>query len=553
MTESAAAGTQYGAQEGASAQDPRLKEFRARKRLKDDLPFFAQTLLKIRTKNEGLQPLNLNREQAYVHAKLEDQRKRKGRVRALILKPRQRGISTYIGARGYSKATHTKGYKVMVLAHKEKASKNLYTMVKRFYEHSPQAFKPMADTKNANRMEFGALDSGFEVATAGGTEVGRSDTIQFVHWSETAFCENAQMHMDSLIDAVPDAEGTEIIMESTGNGVGGVFYNLIQEALKGESEYEVIFFPWFWAEDYRKEVPEGWTPPATVNDKGETVNKWLEYAELHDLDDEQLYWAYTKSATKAQATRTDPSLGPYWKFRQEYPATVEEAFQTSGEGGIISVDAIMRARRAELPDPPASLPIILGFDPNARGGDLSWIISRQGRVLGRHWNKHKKTKTLQERVGMATKALDATDADMMFIDAGNGGSDIYDVLCELGYEERVMLVDFAGAPDNDNEYLNKRAEMYGGARDWINDPGGADIPNDDLLHMHLSASREKERTTDRKLQVEEKKGIVKRVGFSPDGADATVLTFAFPVEKRTDRYANTDTVQVISDYDELEL
>lgn len=531
---------------------PRREELQLRKRLMSDLPFFAETLLKIRTKTQGLQPLILNREQFFVHNKLEEQKKRTGRVRALILKPRQRGISTYIGGRGYQKATHTKGYKVMVLAHKDKASKNLYAMVKRFYEHCPQAFKPAADTKNANRMEFGGLDSGFEVATAGGTEVGRSDTLQFVHWSETAFCENAQMHMDSLIDAVPDEDDTEIIMESTGNGVQGVFRNLVMEALRGESEYIVIFFPWYWAEDYRKPVPDGWRPPDTVNDKGETVNRWLENQALHGYDDEQLYWAFTKNRTKAQSIGQDPAQGPCWKFQQEYPATVDEAFQTSGEGGFIPVDAILRARKADQPDPPGSLPLILGFDPNARGGDLSWIISRQGRVMGRHWNKRKRTKTLQERVGMATAALDGTGADMMFIDAGNGGSDIYDVLCELGYEDRVMLVDFAGAADNPDEYLNKRAEMAGGLLAWITDPGGADIPDDDLLHMHLSAPGIKERTTDRKLQIEEKPSIIKRVGFSPDGYDAAKLTFAFPVEKRRAHHSNDDDIEILSDFDVLE-
>jgi len=528
-----------------------LQEFRVRKRLKDVFAFFAEKILKIRTKSDGLQPLNLNREQEYVHRKLEEQKKQTGRVRALILKPRQRGISTYIAGRFYHIVTHTKGLLAMILTHRQDATDKLFKMVDRFYQHSPQMVRPVADTSNAKRLMFSGLDSGYEVATAGASEIGRSGTYQLVHWSETAFCTNAQMHMDGVIDGVPDEDGTEIIMESTGNGVSGVFYNLCIQALKGESEFLLIFFPWFWAADYRKAAPEGWRPPDTVNDQGEAVNRWEDYAALHGLDRDQLYWAFVKSRTKAQAAGVDPALGPFWKFQQEYPATVEEAFQTSGEGGIISVDAIMRARRAQLPDPPSSLPLILGFDPNARGGDLSWIISRQGRVLGRHWNKHKKTKTLQERVGMATRALDQTGADMMFIDAGNGGADIYDVLCELGYDERVMMVDFGGAADNDNEYLNKRAEMYGLANIWITDLGGADIPDDDLLHMHLAASREKDRTTDRKLQVEEKKAIIARVKFSPDGADATVLTFAFAVEKRSHDPRGDDAGEVVSDYDEL--
>ena len=61
-----------------------------------NLPEFAARNLLIRTKQGEISPLIFNDVQAKLHLRLEDLRKRTGRVRALILKARQPGISTYV-------------------------------------------------------------------------------------------------------------------------------------------------------------------------------------------------------------------------------------------------------------------------------------------------------------------------------------------------------------------------------------------------------------------------------------------------------------------------
>ena len=85
------------------------RERAIRERLKSDLEHYAARCLKIRTKAGKIEPLLFNRMQRYLHAKIEEHAKRNGgRVRVLILKARQQGCSTYIGARFYHKATHTR-------------------------------------------------------------------------------------------------------------------------------------------------------------------------------------------------------------------------------------------------------------------------------------------------------------------------------------------------------------------------------------------------------------------------------------------------------------
>ena len=88
-----------------------------RQRLKDDFEFYARNCIKIRTKVEGLKPLTLNDAQMYIHKRLEQQLVDTGKVRAIILKGRQQGASTYVEGRFIWRTTHNKGTKAFILTH----------------------------------------------------------------------------------------------------------------------------------------------------------------------------------------------------------------------------------------------------------------------------------------------------------------------------------------------------------------------------------------------------------------------------------------------------
>ena len=68
-------------------------------RLDTDLEFFAAKLLRIRPKAGNLAPFIFNPAQRELHRILEEQKARTGKVRVIVLKARQMGISTYIAAR----------------------------------------------------------------------------------------------------------------------------------------------------------------------------------------------------------------------------------------------------------------------------------------------------------------------------------------------------------------------------------------------------------------------------------------------------------------------
>jgi hypothetical protein len=256
----------------------------ARERLRYDLEFYARNCLKIRTKSGKTAPLELNRAQRYIHERLETQRRETGRVRALILKGRQQGCSTYVGARYYHQTTWAHGLRTFILTHEDVATQNLFEMVNRFHEHCPPFVCPSTGAANAKELFFDALDSGYKVGTAGTKGVGRSSTIQLFHGSEVAFWPHAETHAAGVLQAVPDVAGTEVILESTANGVGNFFHQKWRDAERGIGDFIAVFVPWYWQEEYRKEPPADFAMDAEER----------EYADTYALSDEQMAWRRNK-------------------------------------------------------------------------------------------------------------------------------------------------------------------------------------------------------------------------------------------------------------------
>jgi len=97
----------------------------ARKHLKLCFPVYALTMLQIRTKEQGVIPFKLNDAQTYIHEIAEKQMAETGRVRIIVLKGRQQGMSTYIEGRFYWKVTHKYGIRAYILTHESDATANL--------------------------------------------------------------------------------------------------------------------------------------------------------------------------------------------------------------------------------------------------------------------------------------------------------------------------------------------------------------------------------------------------------------------------------------------
>lgn len=490
-----------------------------RQRLKDDFQHYASRCLRIRAKDGTIAPLVLNEAQTYLHSRLEAQKEQTGKVRALVLKGRQQGISTYVGGRFYHRVTHHRGLRCFILTHEQDATNNLFGMVDRYHQHVPALVKPSTSAANAKELYFDRLESGYAVGTAGAKAVGRSQTVQLFHGSEVAFWPNASTHFAGVVQAIPDLPGTEIILESTANGVGGEFHERWQQAEQGIGDYIAIFIPWFWQPEYRRAVTDDF-----VLDNDEQ-----EYMQVHGLAMEQMAWRRNKIAELK-----DPML-----FRQEYPATAAEAFQMTGHDSYISAELVLRARKFEAE---ASGPLVIGYDPAWKGADRHSMAFRRGRKVEKIESRSKLD--TMAGAGWAKQVIDTEKPVRMFIDVGGVGAGVYDRLIEMGYGDIVRAINFGSAPLEPQPldeagrpkggYANRRAEMWGKSRDWLEEPGGVSIPDRDALQADACAPGYKYDSLSR-VVLESKDDIRKRGLRSPDEWDAVALTFAEPVHEARPR------------------
>lgn len=484
-----------------------------RLKARDDYPWFAERCLTVRTKAGPLAKLKLNRAQLFLHERLERQLAETGRVRALVVKARKQGCSTYIAGRHYHKVTHRFGFRAFILTHLADATDNLFEMVERFHEHNNPLLKPQTGATNAKELSFPLLDGGYKVGTAGSANVGRSDTIQLFHGSESAFWPKAEDHAGGILQAIPDEPGTEIILESTTNGLGNYFANAWKDAVAGVSGYIAIFIPWFWTDEYRATVPEEFE----LSREDET------YQQAYGLDLEQMAWRRQKIV----------DLKDEWRFMQEFPSTAEEAFQASGEGNYIKPVLVAKARHTKI-QVGGYIPIVIGIDPARGGRDRTGVIDRQGRKAGGIVNEDWREGDVTKLCGKVVLLIKRVKPKKVIIDSTEGtGAALVDLLTELGYGKIVFGVKFSESAIADDLYLNKRAEMYAEMLEWFSSPLGVEIPDDDDLQAEICAAiwgpAATHHTRNGLLQIEPKEHIVKRLKRSPDRADALALTFAIPI------------------------
>jgi len=289
--------------------DKKLKA--VRKRLLTDFGFYAKAALKIRTKAGEIAPLRLNPAQKILQEAVDKQMKSEGKIRIIILKARQQGLSTYTGGYLYFSVSQQPARKAMVITHHADSTRALFDMTKRYHENCPEILKPHTKYSSRRELSFDTLDSSYVVATAGGDAVGRGETFSHCHASELAFWpkSTAEEIWNGLSQAVPNTKGTAVFIESTANGVSGVFYDMWKGAVEGTNGYVPVFIPWFTDPEYRE--------PVTKNFKRTPEER--ELAKKFKLDNEQLMFRRRKIAQNGLDL-----------WNQEYPDTPETAFLTTG-------------------------------------------------------------------------------------------------------------------------------------------------------------------------------------------------------------------------------
>jgi hypothetical protein len=327
--------------------------------LRDDFSFYAPTCLKIIDRTGKLVSFEPKVAQMRLDAKLEEQRLAGEPQRALNLKARKIGFSTYCQGKAIQRSTQRENHRALTVGQDISTAGELFDMGEIMYVNLPNdpalGIKPGLRNRRARRaLYFGegataarlrgdiGLNSSFAVDTAKEVEAGRGYTYHTLHLSEVAFWPDPKK-LISLLNAMPDDADTLAVQESTANGFNH-FKKSWDQAIAGNSAWVAHFEPWLneplyslpFLDDGEREHfletigtgPYGQDEPGLM-DLGATA--------------EQLAWR-----RRIIEMNFD---GDVRVFKQEFPATDGEAFLSSGETVFSPLIIERTAREVAQHDP----------------------------------------------------------------------------------------------------------------------------------------------------------------------------------------------------------
>ena len=247
-------------------------------------------------------------------------------IRAIILKARQLGFSTFIQSWMFEQVDRERSRNALTLSYDEPSTNELFGKSKHVYDHS--WFARPIKRKSATALELKDNGGAIHARTSGNLSAGRGDTYQIAHFSEVPMWADAGETLTSAKQAIALAAGTAVFIESTAKGAMGEFYDAWCAAEAGRGSYYPFFAPWFWDPAYALAFP--------TDDHRNAFGRTLDIAERrlverHKLSLEQLHWRRIKIA--------DDLEGSEAKFRQEFPSDPKEAFLTTGSP-VFSADGV---------------------------------------------------------------------------------------------------------------------------------------------------------------------------------------------------------------------
>ena len=286
--------------------------------------FFSEDVLKIVDKKGRLIPFVWNEPQTQVWDVV-----RKGRKRVGCLKARQEGISTWIAGYFFWKVLFNPNERAVVLAHETEAAARIFSIYKNFYECMPGWMKEHFPLRHSTKTElvFKKHTGYVRIATANSPDKLRGTTVHYLHCSEMAFWDKAELVFTAAMQSLTDRGAA--FVETTANS-----FNHFYSWWVSQNGYKKVFLPWMALHEYQLiETDDGLTDyegvPIEFDDEIMTIiNRQLEPEERAYVTQHKLTPAQTKWLKWALSQKCDDD----WKrFSQEYPASAQEAFLHSGD------------------------------------------------------------------------------------------------------------------------------------------------------------------------------------------------------------------------------
>ena len=260
----------------------------------------------------------------------------KDNKRICVLKPRQIGCTTVtVACFFWLLYTSPNPLALLTLTHESGAAGRVNEMIRQYWLSLPAPMRPELVKDNSQEIRFGHNGAIFRQNMAGGRGQSRSFTNQCLHATEQGFWPQGSavkrgLAVDRQVWASANATlhesaRTRVVIESTGDGPAGVFYECVKKARLSD-RWDFMFFPWSDFPTYSSFAEKNFEPSSDEQ----------ELMRLHGLTLEQIVWRRYKIETIGARD-----------FRKEYPLTWEEPFLVA-DGSWFDVENLNRVA-AQLP------------------------------------------------------------------------------------------------------------------------------------------------------------------------------------------------------------
>lgn len=278
----------------------------------------------------------------------------------LGLKPRQVGYTTITNAYFHWK-TQTSRYArtLLQMVHEDATQRRCADMLKLFWAKTPRLLRKPIGRHNQDETLFGTdeepLGAVYRIV-AGGRGQGRGATAtdiaatEMSKWPQGSSASTRALGQTADEEVFSSAQSTihegsdgQVVVESTGNGPRGLFYELVQVA-RHDPEWAFVFVPWSAVPRYRREL----TPQQARDLEQELDRDEQRLIKDFRLTLEQVAWRRWKIRTQ-KYTRLS--------FRLEFPLTEDEPFLHDESGwfnqdAVTALQKLAEAGRALNPDWP---------------------------------------------------------------------------------------------------------------------------------------------------------------------------------------------------------
>ncbi len=205
----------------------------------------------------------------------------------------------------------------------------------------------------------------------------------------------------------------------------------------------------------------------------------------------------------------------------EYRVRVKGQFPTVNTDALFTIDEVTEAMNRDQNEVDRSGAFTYAADAARYGDDDSVLSKKRGYDI--YWLKgYSKLNTMEyaNKIDFEAKG-ESREPDAIFVDTIGVGAGVLDRLEEKG--KKTIEANVSMQADENNVYLNKRAEMYFGLREFVRK--GGRIPKDSELEEELLVIRYTYTKNTNKIQLMSKKDIKEELGRSPDKSDSIALHF----------------------------